>query len=34
MIVSVVFRHIRVFAKGQFKESDVREDGQLVEIGG
>ncbi len=34
MIVSVVFRHIRVFAKGQFKESNVREDGQLVEVAG
>jgi len=31
MIVSVVFRHVRVFAEGQFHESDVREDGALVE---
>lgn len=34
MIVSVVFRHVRIFEKGQFQESDVREDGQLVEVAG
>ncbi|MBL9158450.1 MAG: TOBE-like domain-containing protein [Verrucomicrobiales bacterium] len=31
MVVSVVFRHIRVFANGQFRESDVSEEGRLVE---
>lgn len=31
MTVSVVFRHVRIFAEGQFRERDVREDGKLVE---
>ncbi len=30
--VSVVFRHVRLFADDRFLESDVREDGRLVEV--
>ncbi len=32
-IVSVVFRHVRVFAEDRFRESNVLADGRLVEVG-
>jgi sulfate transport system ATP-binding protein len=33
MTVSVVFRHVRLFAEGRYSECDVRDDGRLVEAG-